>query len=47
MTRFVLRRVLAAVPIGLIVTLGVFALVFAMPGDPCGNWPVTSPSPPQ
>jgi peptide/nickel transport system permease protein/oligopeptide transport system permease protein len=25
---------LAAVPIGLIVTLGVFALVFAMPGDP-------------
>ena len=34
MTRFVLRRVLAAVPIGLIVTLGVFALVFAMPGDP-------------
>jgi len=33
-TRFVLRRVLAAVPIGLIVTLGVFALVFAMPGDP-------------
>ena len=34
MTRFVLRRVLAAIPIGLIVTLGVFALVFAMPGDP-------------
>jgi ABC-type dipeptide/oligopeptide/nickel transport system permease component len=34
MTRFVLRRVLAAVPIGVIVTLGVFALVFAMPGDP-------------
>ncbi|HET6292809.1 MAG TPA: ABC transporter permease [Kribbella sp.] len=34
MTRFVLRRALAAVPIGLIVTLGVFALVFAMPGDP-------------
>ncbi|WP_020387304.1 ABC transporter permease [Kribbella catacumbae] len=34
MTGFVLRRVLAAVPIGLIVTLGVFALVFAMPGDP-------------
>ncbi|MEV6412758.1 ABC transporter permease [Kribbella sp. NPDC051718] len=34
MTRFVLRRILAAVPIGLIVTLGVFALVFAMPGDP-------------
>jgi len=33
-TRFVLRRALAAVPIGLIVTLGVFALVFAMPGDP-------------
>jgi ABC-type dipeptide/oligopeptide/nickel transport system permease component len=33
-TRFVLRRILAAVPIGLIVTLGVFALVFAMPGDP-------------
>jgi ABC-type dipeptide/oligopeptide/nickel transport system permease component len=33
-TRFVVRRVLAAVPIGLIVTLGVFALVFAMPGDP-------------
>lgn len=34
MTRFVLRRVLAAIPIGLIVTLGVYALVFAMPGDP-------------
>ena len=34
MTRFVLRRMLAAVPIGLVVTLGVFALVFAMPGDP-------------
>lgn len=34
MTRFVLRRILAAIPIGLIVTLGVFALVFAMPGDP-------------
>ena len=34
MIRFVLRRALAAVPIGLIVTLGVFALVFAMPGDP-------------
>jgi len=33
-TRFVLRRVLAAIPIGLVVTLGVFALVFAMPGDP-------------
>jgi ABC-type dipeptide/oligopeptide/nickel transport system permease component len=33
-TRFVLRRVLAAIPIGLIVTLGVYALVFAMPGDP-------------
>jgi ABC-type dipeptide/oligopeptide/nickel transport system permease component len=33
-TRFVVRRILAAVPIGLIVTLGVFALVFAMPGDP-------------
>jgi oligopeptide transport system permease protein len=33
-TRFVLRRILAAVPIGLIVTLGVFALVFAIPGDP-------------
>jgi oligopeptide transport system permease protein len=32
--RFVLRRILAAIPIGLIVTLGVFALVFAMPGDP-------------
>ncbi|MGZ0146593.1 ABC transporter permease [Kribbella sp. WER1] len=34
MIRFVLRRILAAIPIGLIVTLGVFALVFAMPGDP-------------
>lgn len=34
MTRFVLRRILSAVPIGVIVTLGVFALVFAMPGDP-------------
>ena len=34
MIRFVLRRVLTAIPIGLIVTLGVFALVFAMPGDP-------------
>ncbi len=34
MTRFIFRRALAAVPIGLIVTLGVFALVFAMPGDP-------------
>jgi oligopeptide transport system permease protein len=32
--RFVLRRALTAVPIGVIVTLGVFALVFAMPGDP-------------
>jgi len=32
--RFALRRILAAVPIGLLVTLGVFALVFAMPGDP-------------
>lgn len=34
MIRFILRRILAAVPIGLLVTLGVFALVFAMPGDP-------------
>ncbi|ONI69663.1 ABC transporter permease [Kribbella sp. ALI-6-A] len=34
MIRFVLRRVLTAIPIGFIVTLGVFALVFAMPGDP-------------
>ncbi|MCW2503818.1 MAG: binding-protein-dependent transport system inner rane component [Actinomycetia bacterium] len=34
MIRFVVRRILAAVPIGLVVTLGVFALVFAMPGDP-------------
>ncbi|MFG1623258.1 ABC transporter permease [Kribbella pittospori] len=34
MIRFILRRILAAIPIGLIVTLGVFALVFAMPGDP-------------
>jgi oligopeptide transport system permease protein len=34
MIRFILRRVLAAIPIGLIVTLGVYALVFAMPGDP-------------
>lgn len=34
MSRFILRRILAAVPIGLLVTLGVFALVFAMPGDP-------------
>ncbi|WP_328994945.1 ABC transporter permease [Kribbella sp. NBC_01245] len=34
MIRFILRRMLAAIPIGIIVTLGVFALVFAMPGDP-------------
>lgn len=34
MSRFILRRILAAVPIGVLVTLGVFALVFAMPGDP-------------
>ena len=34
MIRFVLRRILAAIPIGLIVTLGVFALDFAMPGNP-------------
>src|ERR1044072_2728467 len=34
MIRYILRRILAAIPIGLIVTLGVFALGFAMPGDP-------------
>ncbi|HEY9293599.1 MAG TPA: ABC transporter permease [Microlunatus sp.] len=34
MPGYILRRVVAAIPIGLIVTFGVFALVFLMPGDP-------------
>jgi oligopeptide transport system permease protein len=46
MIRFVLRRVLTAVPIGLIVTLGVFALVFAMPGDPLQEIYGDKPLPP-
>lgn len=46
MTRFVLRRVLAAIPIGLIVTLGVYALVFAMPGDPLRELAGDKPIPP-
>jgi peptide/nickel transport system permease protein/oligopeptide transport system permease protein len=46
MIRFVLRRVLAAVPIGLVVTLGVFALVFAMPGDPLRELAGDKPVPP-
>lgn len=46
MTRFVLRRILAAVPIGLIVTLAVFALVFAMPGDPLRELAGDKPIPP-
>jgi oligopeptide transport system permease protein len=45
-TRFVLRRILAAVPIGLIVTLGVFALVFAMHGDPLRELAGDKPIPP-
>jgi ABC-type dipeptide/oligopeptide/nickel transport system permease component len=45
-TRFVLRRILAAIPIGLIVTLGVFALVFAMPGDPLRELAGDKPIPP-
>jgi oligopeptide transport system permease protein len=45
-TRFVLRRILAAVPIGLVVTLGVFALVFAMPGDPLRELSGDKPIPP-
>jgi oligopeptide transport system permease protein len=45
-TRFVLRRILAAVPIGLIVTLAVFALVFAMPGDPLRELAGDKPIPP-
>jgi oligopeptide transport system permease protein len=46
MTRFILRRVLAAIPIGLVVTLGVFALVFAMPGDPIQELAGDKPLPP-
>jgi oligopeptide transport system permease protein len=46
MTRFVLRRMLAAIPIGLVVTLGVFALVFAMPGDPLRELAGDKPIPP-
>ena len=46
MIRFVLRRILAAIPIGLIVTLGVFALVFAMPGDPLRELAGDKPIPP-
>jgi ABC-type dipeptide/oligopeptide/nickel transport system permease component len=46
MIRFVLRRMLAAVPIGLVVTLGVFALVFAMPGDPLRELAGDKPIPP-
>ncbi|GAB3925526.1 hypothetical protein GCM10027613_38580 [Microlunatus endophyticus] len=34
MLGYILRRIAAAIPIGLIVTFGVFALVFLMPGDP-------------
>jgi oligopeptide transport system permease protein len=45
-TRFVLRRIVAAVPIGLIVTLGVFALVFAMHGDPLRELAGDKPIPP-
>jgi oligopeptide transport system permease protein len=41
MTRFILRRVLAAIPIGL-----VFALVFAMPGDPIQELAGDKPLPP-
>jgi len=44
--RFALRRILAAIPIGLLVTLGVFALVFAMPGDPLRELAGDKPVPP-
>jgi ABC-type dipeptide/oligopeptide/nickel transport system permease component len=46
MIRFVIRRMLAAIPIGLVVTLGVFALVFAMPGDPIRELAGDKPIPP-
>ena len=46
MGRFILRRILAAIPIGLVVTLGVFALVFAMPGDPLRELSGDKPIPP-
>ncbi|HEY0692535.1 MAG TPA: ABC transporter permease [Kribbella sp.] len=46
MTRFILRRILAAIPIGVIVTLGVFALVFAMHGDPLRELAGDKPIPP-
>jgi oligopeptide transport system permease protein len=46
MIRFVLSRTLAAVPVGLVLTLGVFALVFAMPGDPLLELAGDKPIPP-
>jgi oligopeptide transport system permease protein len=45
-TRFALRRILAAIPIGLVVTLAIYALVFAMPGDPIRELAGDKPIPP-
>lgn len=43
---YVLRRIVSAIPIGLIVTFGVFALVFLMPGDPIRQLAGDKPLPP-
>ncbi|GGL50459.1 putative dipeptide-transport integral membrane protein ABC transporter DppB [Microlunatus endophyticus] len=46
MLGYILRRIAAAIPIGLIVTFGVFALVFLMPGDPIRALAGDKPFPP-
>ncbi|MBO0810892.1 MAG: ABC transporter permease [Microlunatus sp.] len=46
MPGYILRRIAAAIPIGLIVTFGVFALVFLMPGDPIRQLAGDKPFPP-
>lgn len=46
MLGYVLRRIVSAIPIGLIVTFGVFALVFLMPGDPIRQLAGDKPLPP-
>ena len=46
MPGYILRRIATAIPIGLIVTFGVFALVFLMPGDPIQALGGDKPLPP-
>lgn len=49
MGRYLLRRILQMIPVVLGTTLLVYALVFALPGDPVkamfGDKPVNEPSP--